>query len=54
MLLLRNRLLDGHTLELLLCVPAKTAHQSDKHSAHTRNIEFYKAVGPYSGPPAKC
>ena len=44
------RFLDGHTLEHLRCVPAKTAHQKLNAFERERYIEFCKSVGPYSGP----
>ena len=48
------RFLDGHTLEDLLCVPVKTAHQKLNAFRNGRDPEFCKSVDPYSEKPRKC
>ena len=48
LLLLRHRLLDGHMLHGVLCVPVQVRRQTDEALARNRNIRSEKVCTPFS------
>ena len=51
---LRHPLLDGHTDQVLLCVPVQERMRSGKHSARNRYPEFRIFRRPFGPQPQVC
>ena len=51
---LRHPLLDGHTDQVLLCVPVQERMRSGKHSAIGRDIRLQNYRRPFGPQPQVC